>query len=356
MVLALAGWVGLAGWSVGSAGAAPLTTTAPPSGPTSCNFCVLDPSAASALTVGGGSVLRVNGNIVVDSTASNAATVTHGSTVWASNQPNGIGYVGGWSTSANSTTSPSPEPTAGAPDCLASAATPVPSGVNKGSLVVAKNTSATASPGNYQDLGSSGGALTLQAGLYTVTGSFTNSGGGQISGSGVELYFPNSATFHLSRTSVTTLDAGSSGNVLVFYDRTNRQALRIDAGATATLSGDLYARAGQLVGAAGYIDASCISVDKAQIDNGAMFVQLPEGGVLGLVVFLGLFGTALLVLCLLSTPRIIRSRARSRRERDTEEPLGPASPWARDRLPEDPGAPALTGSRADEAPGERDSC
>ena len=299
---ATATWAGLAAAPAGAAAG----------GPTTCNFCVLSSSASNALQVGGTSILTVTGNLVVDSNKNPAASVSSKSIVSVSGA---IGVVGVWSTTPDSTTSPTPLTSAGAPDCLASAVTPTPSGIQKGALNPTSGT-VTATPGNYTTLGSSGGTVNLDPGLYTVTGSFTNTNGGTINGSGVELYFPGSATFHLSNNSHTTVNAGSPSSVLVFYDRTNTQAIQIDKGATADLTGDLYAKAGKLQGAAGTINGTCISVDTANISNGASVTQLPEGGAYGLVIFIGLFGGALLALCLLSTPRRVAKRALARARGD----------------------------------------
>ena len=324
------------GFSVAAALAAPLALGSAPAGaagggPTTCNFCVLDPSADHALQVTNGSILTVTGNLVVDSANNGAAQVASKSVVSASGA---IGVVGGWQTAADSTTSPTPLTTTGASDCLASALTPTPSGVQRGTLDPTSGT-VTAQPGNYQNLGSAGATVNLQPGLYTVTGSFTNRNGGTINGSNVFLYFPGSATLHLSANSTTSLNTGDPSSVLVFYDRANTQTIQIDKGATATLTGGLYAKSGQLSAGSAVINATCISVDKAVINNQAAITELPEGGTYGLLILLGLLGAGLASLFLLSTPRRVAARAlaRTRRQRAgadaPPQPLGPAPPRER---------------------------
>src|SRR5205085_10515359 len=68
-----------------------------------------------------------------------------------------------------------------------------------------------------------GGAATLNLapGVYTVTGSFANSSGGTITGTGVTIYLCPGATFDLSGSSSTTLSApGGMSGFVIFDDST----------------------------------------------------------------------------------------------------------------------------------------
>ena len=203
------------------------------------NLCVLDPSAASALGLSGGSKLTVSNNIVVDSSSGSAAQLTGASTVTAG----AIGGPGGFVAIGGSSFTPTPVTVAAQADPYAASPEP-PHSCSGGSSLLATSAK-TASPGTYTSLGAmTGGNLTLLPGNYTITQQFTNMGNGVVTGTGVTLYFCPGAGIALTGSSSTTLSApGGSSGFVIFFDRTNTaQITTVDV--TTNITGVIYAKSG----------------------------------------------------------------------------------------------------------------
>src|SRR5581483_10266414 len=225
---------GLAGGA--TAAVAPDCAATPAGG----NLCVLSPSAASALNLGGGSTLTVAKNIVVNSSSANAATATGGATASAT----AIGGPGGFVPTASF--SPTPVSVAAQADPY-SGASVTHGSCSGGDSAIVLSGSQTAAPGTYASLGAgSGGTLSLAPGTYTITGSFTNVSGGTITGNGVTLYFCPGAGLSLSGASSTTLSSptGASGFVL-FFDPSSTGTFSALAD-TARFTGIVYAKSAAL--------------------------------------------------------------------------------------------------------------
>ncbi len=200
------------------------------------NVCVLSPSATDALSVTGQSSLTADRDIVVDSSASEAAVSSGGSTVKADAIGGPGGFVGSFS--------PTPVSASAQPDPYAGSSVSHGACSGGSSLTVTGGTQA-ATAGTYSSLGAgNGGKLSLDPGVYTITGSFSNAGDGQITGAGVTLYFCPGASFSLSGTSSTSLSApGGNNDFVVFFDGTGSFST---GGVDTNLVGTIYAKSAGL--------------------------------------------------------------------------------------------------------------
>src|SRR5579864_6492796 len=159
------------------------------------NVCVLDPSATDAFSITGQSSLTLARNLVVNSTAAEAAVASDGSTV-AGAAIGGPAAPGGFATTGSgSSFSPTPFNVAAQPDPYAGSSVSHGSCSGGTSLTVTSG-SQSASPDTYSTLGAGGsGTLHLNPGVYTITGAFNNASGGTINGTDVTLYFCSGADF-----------------------------------------------------------------------------------------------------------------------------------------------------------------
>src|SRR5579862_6699493 len=207
------------------------------------NVCVLDPTGSDALAVTGTSSLAVDRDIVVDSSAAEAAIASDSSTVTAA----AIGGPGGFNTSNGGSFTPTPVTIAAQPDPFAGSSVSHGDCSTPGSSLGVSSGTMAATPGNYSSLSaSSTGTLQLDPGVYTITGSFGNSGGGTITGTGVTLYFCPGADFSLLGSSSTTLSApGGNNGFLIFFDPTNTGSFSTGT-VTTNLVGNIYAKSATL--------------------------------------------------------------------------------------------------------------
>ncbi len=118
-------------------------------------------------------------------------------------------------------------------------------------MIAGSGQTKTVVPGTYHKLGSSGGVLTLNPGVYVITDQFVNGGSGKITGIGVILVFPGNATLNLTGKSVTNLvspkraGTGTSDH-LIFFARSNTSDIHIDVTGS-TFKGHIYAAGAKLV-------------------------------------------------------------------------------------------------------------
>jgi hypothetical protein len=144
----------------------------------------------------------------------------------------------------------------------------------------------TIGPGSYHDIAVRNHHLTLDPGLYVITGQLTlDNGSGSITGTGVTLYFacggssptPCSMGQPAGSLIVTsgdvTLSAPASGptqNLLVMYDRNNRADLSLRP-ETVTTTGTIYALGAAMhVGGSGTATLrSMVVADALTGDSGA---------------------------------------------------------------------------------------
>ena len=168
-----------------------------PAGParalTACtaSLCVLSSSATDALNVHPG-VVQVTGDVLVNSTASEAAAVSGGGSVTATGIIGGPAAPAGFATSGGATYSPTPtnqaavtDPYASLTQCPGSSAcptTPTPPFPSVNHVIGSQ----TINPGVYSSITSSSGTLTLNPGTYVVTTKLSVSGG-HLNGSGVTI-------------------------------------------------------------------------------------------------------------------------------------------------------------------------
>lgn len=237
----------------------------PPGGIAFGNAIVsLDPSACSSLEVtGGGSIQTIGGGIFVNSNANakncHAAVVSGGGSV--DGGPDGIQVVGG--TQTNGGGSFSPPLTTGVPpldDPLANL--PPPSSACAGPAVNYKlngGKTAAINPGHYSGIDLSGGSsLTLNPGIYCIDSPQVNqgltvSGGSNIQGTGVLLYFKN-GSFSASGGGTVDLSAPTDANcvgltcdyvgLLVYSDHNNSNKnadFHMSGGSGTSFTGTIYA-------------------------------------------------------------------------------------------------------------------
>jgi Putative Flp pilus-assembly TadE/G-like len=208
-----------------------------------CIF-VLDPSASSAMTVGGGAILNAQCGVQVNSSASNALNMNGGACLTATS----IGVVGNYTPAS---CGPTPTPVTGvvaATDPLAGLAAPtvggcdypktsvkgiqhLDPGVYCGGITVGSNSTAILNPGLYI---LNGGGLTVgsNADIQGTGVTFYNTGGKSYKGISVQ---GGNNTFLSAPTS------GPFEAILFFNDRTVTGVTNsITGGSTAKFEGTLY--------------------------------------------------------------------------------------------------------------------
>jgi hypothetical protein len=267
-------------------------------------LCVLDSSAADALNVHPG-IVQVTGDVLVNSTASEAARVSGAASVTATGTIGGPAAPAGFATSGGGTYSPTPTNKAAGTDPYASLAqcpsatacptTPVPPFPSVNHIAGSQ----TINPGVYSSITSSGGTLTLNPGTYVVTTKLTVSGG-HLTGSGVTIYLacltypvacavPTSGAFYTAQSgAVVTLTSPSSGDyagLTFFADRNNTAAITTTGTGVSTTADAVYAASGKLAvasgGTAGFTRAV---VGTVEVTSNSHLTVIPATGVLSISV------------------------------------------------------------------------
>jgi Putative Flp pilus-assembly TadE/G-like len=224
-------------------------------GPTPCAICLLDRHAPQALSVtGNGDVTVANAGVMVNSDHSEAAVLASSGDLTAVS----IGVVGGWAATSSGGFTPTPDTRVGPlPDPLAELPTPdqLESLLDRGSVTV-DSADQRIHPGVYDTIAVTGGGdLTLDPGIYVVTGALTLSAGAVL-GDGVTIYlachgYPTpcsgpGAGFSQSGSGqyLATPPTGSDPyqGLALFADRANTAPLRFTGSATSTFTGTIYAR------------------------------------------------------------------------------------------------------------------
>ncbi len=171
---------------------------------------ILDPTAAKALTVTGGTFSTGCG-IYINSNASNAFFLT-GGTINLNNSA--AIYVHGQESTSGGTVSPNNvlqnQGSVGNP---LSGSTPTPATPCTADPNLTSGTRSI-TPGTYCSITVKGGSMTLAAGLYVISsGDFKNSGGTVDATAGVTLYFPaSSGDLNVTSNNTFNLTAPTSGN------------------------------------------------------------------------------------------------------------------------------------------------
>ena len=205
----------------------------------------LAPSSSGALTVASGATLSANGEIVVNSSSSQALVVNSRGKVTATT----VDVTGGVSAPAGSI---APAPVTGVsprPDPLATLAPPAYAGCNFTNYLLVGG-SATLNPGVYcGGITVLGGKVTFNPGLYVVNGGGLSILAGSAIGTGVSFYVTGNG--HPYGPVTITVDAtvnlsapttGALPGVLFFQDRNIKSSLpnTLLEISTAQLNGTLY--------------------------------------------------------------------------------------------------------------------
>jgi hypothetical protein len=167
-------------------------------------------------------------------------------------QPQSIGIVGGYSETGSGTISPTPV-TGLAPvaDPLAWLTPPTYSTCLSDPQFTG-STSHTIGPSVaggtvcYNALTNTGsGSLTLNPGIYVINGSFSNTGSGTISGSGVTIYLgPPNGALTLTGSGAMNVTAPTSGpydGILFYEDPSDTNSMKITGSGSSDLEGIFYA-------------------------------------------------------------------------------------------------------------------
>jgi Flp pilus assembly protein TadG len=206
-------------------------------------------TSGTDVSLSGSGVLSVpNCGLIVDSASSNAVSLSGSASIAAKS----IGIVGGSSAGGSANLSPAPvtgiapvsdplsylqAPSYNASSCLANPQ------VNKAMTIGPPVSGGTVC---YSALTVSGSSpLTLNPGVYVITGSFSVSGTAPITGTGVTIYLaaPN-GSLSLAGSGALNLTAPTSGpysGVLFFEDPSDTQAMKISGSSGTTLTGLFYA-------------------------------------------------------------------------------------------------------------------
>jgi hypothetical protein len=149
------------------------------------------------------------------------------------------------------------------------------------SLTVTKSQSI--SEGCYSNINVTGGTLTLNPGLYYMTGNFSAGSGTRVDGTGVTFYF-TTGTFNLNsgsrvnfaapdKTTVTSSTAAYEG-ILMWEATGNTTQFNLDSGSGSNWEGALYLPSATLdISSGGNLDAkyTIIVVNSLILDSGSHF-------------------------------------------------------------------------------------
>jgi Flp pilus assembly protein TadG len=263
-------------------------------GPSQGCIYTLDTSGSDISLTGSGNLSVPNCGLIVDSTSSNAVSLTGSGTIVAKS----IGIVGGSSVTGSGHLNPAPNPppvTGIAPVSNPLSFLQVPS-YDASSCLAALHLSG-ASPLTigppvaggtvcYNGISNSGsGALTLNPGVYVITGSFSGSGSGAITGTGVTIYLagPN-GSLSLTGSGALNLTAPTSGpysGVLFFEDPSDTKPMNVTGSAGTTLTGIFYAPSAalSLTGSSGAIfNAAVVTYTLSITGSGSLNEYMGSNG------------------------------------------------------------------------------
>jgi Flp pilus assembly protein TadG len=214
-------------------------------------FCVysLDGTASRSMMIGGGGAGNFGCSLFVNSTSSSALHADGGGSITAKD----IQVVGNYDTGSGSF---SPSPTTGVSsvaDPLASEPQPSFSSCNYNNTSI--TTTKTLNPGTYcGGMTISGGTVTLNPGLYIITGGLNWNNNSHVSGSGVTLFFTQGGGSGYGQVTIsggvvvtlTAPDSASGGSIpgiLMFGDRNwvnTSQEVNFNGSSSVTMQGVLY--------------------------------------------------------------------------------------------------------------------
>jgi len=133
----------------------------------------------------------------------------------------------------------------------------------------------TINPGCYTNIRLTGsGSLTLNPGIYYITGDVTSSGSGKFTANGVLLYL-QSGEFGLNGSGALNISAMTSGpyaGLSIYMDRSNPSDVSLTGSGTSSFTGTIYAPASdyELTGSGGtlVVDSQIIASTAALTGSG----------------------------------------------------------------------------------------
>lgn len=96
---------------------------------------------------------------------------------------------------------------------------------------------------NSLTLGANGDTVTVNPGIYVITGALTFASGTNLGGQGVTFYLTGNGSVNIGNNANLNFSAPTNGNydgILFYQDRSDGNSASIQGGATSTLSGILY--------------------------------------------------------------------------------------------------------------------
>jgi hypothetical protein len=284
-------------WGAGTMSVAARSVARGLSGTASPAILLLDPTMSKALNdTSNGGVNATGGSIVVDSNNSQAGYLTGNGNVTAPN----INFYGNYATSSGGkfvgTVQTGVAPTA---DPLSSLAVPDPTTMTVQSTTnykISASGNYTLNPGVYQGgiaiNGPSPGTVTLSSGIYYMQGGgFSNSGGLNITGSGVMIYnapVHNSESVSLTGNGSVTLSPPTSGTykgIAIFQARSATASVNITGNGSMNLSGTIYAAGANIGltanGGSNTIGSQIIADSMSVTGNGSVNVDRSALGAAG---------------------------------------------------------------------------
>ncbi len=222
-------------------------------GPGSGCIFTLDQSGTDVGLTGNGNLTMPDCGIIVDSTSSNAVSISGNAGISAKY----VGIVGGYSDTSNGGITPTPvtgiaptsdplafetPPSYNPASCLSD---PHPNGALTIGPAISGGTVC------YNSLSLSGNAaVTMNPGVYVISGSFSASGNATITGSGITVYLaaPNGQV-SLTGNGALNLTAPTSGtyNGILFYqDKSDTNTLSITGNGSSDIEGIFYAPSAKL--------------------------------------------------------------------------------------------------------------
>ena len=235
-----------------------------------CALCVINPTSTALTGSGSGAINITGGGLVVNSTSTQASTLSgHALATALGGAIGGPAAPGGFQTTGGASYSPAPveeppvpDPFSTIPECPAAGTsvcptTTYPDVTSNGTSVIQ-----TLSPGIYGNISATnGGSLVLNPGTYIITGSFSLTGLGTLTATGVTLYFACSAyptpcspgesgaSLTLNGNGLLSLSPPTSGvfqGLTVFYDRNNTASSSITGNGGTIMGGSVYMASGAL--------------------------------------------------------------------------------------------------------------
>ena len=228
-----------------------------------CVICVLGPTGTTFSSTGAGTVDVKGGDIVINSSDSQALSLTGGGKVTTDSD---FGIYGGYSATAGALT-PLPTYHEPVPDPLAHLPVPSLAGSPAPKVSISGSADMNLTPGIYSEIvSSSSGQITLQPGIYVVTKQIKLSkspapGKASLYAHGVMIYFacqnyptpcaPGEKGGTLSGSGGVVMDwtpptSGTYKGMSVFYDRENANEFTLTGSSGTVFDGTIYMKSGTL--------------------------------------------------------------------------------------------------------------